>query len=78
MFNAGIDSASFSISITDDQILEHDESFTLSVPLLPVNVIFGEFSQATVTILNDDSKYLMHNNVSIATYIMYIYVYFKY
>ena len=57
MFNAGVSSASFNISITDDQILENDESFTLSMAPLPVNVVFGDISQATVTILNNDSKY---------------------
>ena len=57
MFNTGISSASFSIIIIDDQIVEDDESFTLSIAPLPVNVVVGEFSQATVTILNDDSKY---------------------
>ena len=59
MFNAGISSASFSIVIIDDQIVENDESFTLNIAPLPVNVVVGEYSQATVTILNDDSKYHM-------------------
>ena len=59
MFTAGISSASFSIPIIDDQVLENDESFTLHMAPLPVNVIVGDFSQATVTILNDDSKYHM-------------------
>ena len=57
-FSVGVSSVSFSIPINDDQILEQDEFFTVGISMLPTNVIFGDISQATVTIVNDDSKHL--------------------
>ena len=56
-FSVGIPSASFSIPITDDEILEQDEMFTIGISLLPIDVIVGDVSETTVTIVNDDSKY---------------------
>ena len=56
-FKVGVPSASFSIPITDDKILEQDEMFTIGISLLPINVIVGGVSEATVIIVNDDSKY---------------------
>ena len=58
-FNVGVNSVSFDISVIDDDILEHNESFNLGLCSLPDNVIVGDISQATVTIVNDDSKYCM-------------------
>ena len=55
-FIVGVSSVSFDISIIDDEILEQNESFNLGLCSLPDNVIVGDVSQATVTILNDDSK----------------------
>ena len=73
-FNAGEDSVSFSISVIDDQILEHDEFFTLGLSLLSINVILGDISQAIVTILNDDSKCCMYailikKSLKVSTYV---------
>ena len=55
-FIVGVSSVSFDISIIDDEILEHNESFNLGLCSLPDNVIVGNVSQATVTIMNDESK----------------------
>lgn len=59
-FSVGVPSVSFAIPFIDDQILEQDELFTVEISLLPVNVIVGDIPQATVTIVNDDSKYPMY------------------
>lgn len=57
-FIVGIPSVSFSISITDDNILEKNENFTIGISLLPINVIVGDISHTTVTIVNDDGNTL--------------------
>ena len=62
-FKEGTNSASLNISILDDNLLEDDETFILtidssSVSSLPSNVIVDDPRTATVTILNDDGKYL--------------------
>ena len=59
-FPAGQTTATFNISINDDDIGEGDESFTLTIneTSLPTNVTCGIFGEATVTIVNDDSKSL--------------------
>ena len=48
----------FNVTIIEDNILEHNESFSLSVdPLtLPNRVTTGGSGNTTVTILNDDGK----------------------
>ena len=56
-FNVGVANVSFGIPITDDHIFEQDELFILGLCSLPNDVIIGNISQATVTIVNDDSKY---------------------
>ena len=50
---------SFGIQITDDQVLEQDEFFILSLNSLSNNnnITVGNVSQAVVIILNTDSKY---------------------
>ena len=58
-FSIGNPSASLSIPITNDEILEQDEMFTIEISLLPINVIAGNVSEITVTIVNDDGKYAM-------------------
>ena len=59
-FPAGQTTATFNVPITDDMILEGDDSFTLTIneTSLPTNVIRGIFGEATVTIVNDDGKSL--------------------
>ena len=57
-FSVGVANISFGILITDDHIFEQDELFILGLCSLPNDVIVGNYSQATVTIVNDDGKYL--------------------
>ena len=48
----------FNVTIVEDNVLEHNESFSLSVdPLtLPNRVTIGSSGDIAVTILNDDGK----------------------
>ena len=57
-FPAGETSVQFSVMIYNDNILEGNENFTLTInpSSLPSGVTVGDPSQATVTIVNDDSK----------------------
>ena len=57
-FDAGVTSALMNVSIHDDDILEADESFNLSINAdsLPIHVTVGEPGQTTVTILANDRK----------------------
>ena len=57
-FPAGVTSASFSIPINNDTILEGNENFMLTInQTLPDGVTRGTPSEATVTIVDDDGKY---------------------
>ena len=55
---AGQTTATFNISINDDDEVEGDEDFTLTIngTSLPTNVTRGTTGEATVTIVNDDGK----------------------
>ena len=55
---AGVTHFPFNISILDDEILEEDENFMLSIDpsSLPCSVATGNYNQATVTILEDECK----------------------
>ena len=57
-FPAGQTTATFNISINDDDEVEEDENFTLTIneTSLPSDVTRGIFGEATVTIMNDDGK----------------------
>ena len=56
-FPAGVMSVPFNISISDDNILEDNENFTLTInSSLPIGVMVDNLSQATVTIVDNDSK----------------------
>ena len=57
-FPAGTTNVPFNISITDDDILEDDENFILTVDLssLPSNITASDPYQATVTIVDKDGK----------------------
>ena len=57
-FPAGTTSVPFSVSITDDNILENNENFLLTVDLssLPDNITAIDPYQATVTIVDKDGK----------------------
>ena len=48
---------SFNISITNDYTVEGNENFTLSI--VPSSLRVGDPSQAVVTIIEDDSKWLL-------------------
>ena len=57
----------FVISITNDDIVENTESFTLSInpSSLPQGVTVSDPSQTTVTIIDDDSEYKICCNCNI-------------
>ena len=59
-FPAGQTTATFNISINDDDVGEGYENFTLTIneTSLPTNVTRGIFGEATVAIVNDDGKSL--------------------
>ena len=58
-FPAEMITALLNVLITDDDIFESNETFELIIDIysLPPNVFTGNTSQATVIILNDDSKH---------------------
>lgn len=68
-FPAGMTSISFDVSIIDDNILEGNENFTLSIDLssLPYGFIITNSTQATITIVDNDCKY--YSLLLIHTYI---------
>ena len=55
---AGERNASLNISINDDNIFEHDESFvlTINVSSLPNDVYIGDHNETIVTIMDNDGK----------------------
>ena len=57
-FPAGETLAVFNVSIIDDNIMEGNENFTLSVDpsSLPNSVTIGDPGHTTVIIIDDDSK----------------------
>ena len=58
-FDVGVTRVSFNILISNDNVLERDETFGLSVDALslPNRVTTSTPDQATVIILANDSKY---------------------
>ena len=61
-FPANVTTRTFDIPICDDMVLEDYESFSISIVSnsLPDNVTIGSFGQATIMIIEDDSKCLKH------------------
>ena len=57
-FNAGETRVSFNISILDNDILENDKTFILTIDhsSLPNNVDVGTPNETEITIVDDDSK----------------------
>ena len=57
-FPAGTTLVTFDIRVNDDNILENNESFILTInsSSLPDGVTHGNPDKATVTIVNDDCK----------------------
>ena len=69
-FSAGVNSSQLSILITDDNILEDDETFNLIInqSSLPDGVVVVDSSQVTVTIVDDDGECgRLYSNVKIDT-----------
>ena len=58
IFPAGMTSVSLNVSIINDDMLEDEENFLLTIDLssLPNNVTVGDPEEAIVTIVDDDSK----------------------
>ena len=58
IFSAGVNSSQLTILITDDNILEDDETFNLTInqSTLPDGVFVVDPSQVTVTIVDDDGE----------------------
>ena len=58
-FSAGVNSSQLNIVITDDNILEDDETFNLTIDqfTLPDGVVVADPSQVTVAIVDDDGEF---------------------
>lgn len=58
ILSTGMTRFPFNVSITNDNITEINEKFDLIIDILslPLNVDVGDVYQATVIILDDDSK----------------------
>ena len=57
-FPAGATTMQFNVSISDDDILEHNETFQLTIDssLVPPGSSIADPEQTTVVIINDDCK----------------------
>lgn len=57
--------AQFSVPITDDDLVEEEEKFSLDITStsLPLNIKIGSPEKATVTIMDDDGKHNLYNCV---------------
>ena len=64
-FPAGQTTATFDVPINDDNLLEDNEHFILTInsSSLPSDVTVGNPGQATVNIVDDDRKYLVNDAV---------------
>ena len=69
--SAGAISSSFNIDIIDDDIHEDNETFNITMRLLPSCLsLYLNVSSSTVTIIDDDGKYIIlytHNHNHICT-----------
>lgn len=67
-FPAGNTNVTFNVTVTDDNVLEHDESFYLSIslPTTASKIRLGETTQTRITIENDDSELSLYNNLCIS------------
>ena len=55
-FTAGTTNSSFTISISDDNTFENNESFVLTITSLSNIITAGDPLQATVTIVDDEGN----------------------
>ena len=60
-FSAGSNITSFNVSIINDNVLESDENFILTIDpsSLPSNVTAGTPNHSTITIMDEESMYLI-------------------
>ena len=60
-FSSGYTSDSINIPITDDNVIESIESFILTIDTisLPTGIALGSYPQTTVTISDDDGKWVI-------------------
>ena len=58
IFAAGVTMVAFDVPVNDDNILEGNENFMLTInsSSLPSNVTVGDPGEATVTIVDNDRK----------------------
>ena len=70
--DVGQTTATFNVTINDDNILEGNENFTLTInsSSLPTGVTRGDHGQATVTIMDNDSKLLLKDTLSLSTIVL--------
>ena len=57
-FSIGVTMVAFDVPVNDDNILEGNENFTLTInsSSLPSNVTVGDPGEATVTLVDNDCK----------------------
>ena len=57
-FAAGVTTATFNVPVNDDNMLEGNENFMLTIysSSLPINITVGDPGEATVTIVDNDRK----------------------
>ena len=74
MFPAGVTEVAISIAVTDDNIFEGNENFTLTIDSASLTsyVTVRNPGEATVTILDDDRKklYILNIRMNITSSIM--------
>ena len=66
-FTMGVTRVPFDVPIIDDNVLEANEDFTITInpSSLPNGVTRGSPGATTVTIADDDGMYVLHYKVSI-------------
>ena len=76
-FSAGTTIATFDVIINNDDMFRGARRFQLSIDpsSLPDNVTTDNINQATVTIVDDDSKCILLCYLLTHTYYIYIYIY---
>ena len=76
VFPVGQTHALLNITICNDEILERNKKFSLTInsSTLPNNINLGDPFQTTVTIMDDDGKYVYIHCIDKHTYsVLYLY-----
>ena len=61
---AGVSTQSFTINIIDNDVVECDEVFSVTIePVTTCGVTTGDFVSSNVTIMDDDGKEKMYLNI---------------